>query len=375
MNIDILRNILRKKLTFDHTFHDIELGGLLKEKRIRLNRTQDEVSRGICSVSYLSKLENAQIEPNHYVIKELALKLNLDPNISSFHEEKMTLIDDIISAHLSNNISRIMEIRSSILKYDSLAKLHILIIDIILENEITESKFDYHVKLSNTYNQYELIALIYFISFYYFKKRHYFTAYSYLSLIIDSQNNSSTLTLLKNNLNHVISLYLDHFFPVIIDQQSTIFQQFSYSIYFKLLKFKSINTSEMTFISYEKTTINRYIKFLISNDQNLKYENIDSIDVDPVTDSFILKKSINLDDYIPKSELQIKTFGLINLQTDQEIKKKIRDDILPFLLFRGYMVYAELYKEWIVDICIETARYKEAISYINKIKKRRITSL
>lgn len=378
MNTEILKNILKKKYAFDRSFHDAELGGLLKERRINLNRTQDEVSHGICSVSYLSKLENAQIEPNQYVIQELASKLDIDPSISSFHEEKMAKLEDIIKAFFYKNTAEIKRLRTYLLKFEPISRLYVFIIDIILDQAISESRIDYHVKCSNTYNQFELISLIYFTAYYYYENHNFFLANNYISLIIDShqQNLNHILNVLIHNLYTIISLYLDNYYPIKYHVLNGFLNQsMSYEIYFKLLKSKRISSYEEILINYKKTPMNDYIKFLVSKNKTMKQEWIQSLDVDPITDCLLLQKELDLDGYVPTSKLQQKSYKLHLIESREQIKMKIRDDILPFLINRGYMVYAEYYKNWIVDICVETARYKEAMSYINKIKKRRLTSL
>ena len=50
---------------------------LLKRKRLEQNRTLEEVSKGICSPSYLSKIENGQVDADAIYYKALFEKLDL----------------------------------------------------------------------------------------------------------------------------------------------------------------------------------------------------------------------------------------------------------------------------------------------------------
>jgi HTH-type transcriptional regulator, quorum sensing regulator NprR len=65
----------------------MSIGKLIKYHRTRLGFTQKQLASGICSISYLSKLENNSIEPSKEVLNLLANKLNitLDYNENEEH--------------------------------------------------------------------------------------------------------------------------------------------------------------------------------------------------------------------------------------------------------------------------------------------------
>ncbi|MBG9587276.1 helix-turn-helix domain-containing protein [Cytobacillus firmus] len=60
------------------------LGAFLKGNRLKKKLTQNALSKGICSVSYLSKLENGYLIPDQWVLENLLNKL--DVNIDLFNE-------------------------------------------------------------------------------------------------------------------------------------------------------------------------------------------------------------------------------------------------------------------------------------------------
>ena len=53
------------------------IGAIIKRRRKELNMTLEEVTKGICCVSYLSKLENGTITPKKYVLNEVLNRLKL----------------------------------------------------------------------------------------------------------------------------------------------------------------------------------------------------------------------------------------------------------------------------------------------------------
>lgn len=56
------------------------IGVIIKKRRKDLNMTLEDVTRGICCVSYLSKLEHGTIVPKEYVMKEVLQKLDMSEN-------------------------------------------------------------------------------------------------------------------------------------------------------------------------------------------------------------------------------------------------------------------------------------------------------
>ena len=59
------------------------MGGIVKRKRLEMNLTQESFSNGICSVSYLSKVENNRMPPNDYFVKEMSKKCGLNLELCS----------------------------------------------------------------------------------------------------------------------------------------------------------------------------------------------------------------------------------------------------------------------------------------------------
>jgi len=65
------------------------IGNLIKQERLHQNLKQISLSKGICSVSYLSKIENNQAVPSDEVLSLLLRKLNLEwKDLSTKEEEK-----------------------------------------------------------------------------------------------------------------------------------------------------------------------------------------------------------------------------------------------------------------------------------------------
>ena len=83
------------------------VGTELKNRRMSLSRTLNGVSYKICSVSYLSKLENNKILPNQQYVMELCERLDLSSdNIETLLKSKSILIS-CVKAYLDGNLKKI----------------------------------------------------------------------------------------------------------------------------------------------------------------------------------------------------------------------------------------------------------------------------
>lgn len=65
-----MKKILKKDLN--------QLGVIVKHSRLKMNLTLEKLSKGICCVSYLSKLENGQIVADYNIVRKLFERLSLD---------------------------------------------------------------------------------------------------------------------------------------------------------------------------------------------------------------------------------------------------------------------------------------------------------
>ena len=78
LSISSLKNKVNKRVINSSRNDFQDIGGYIKKKRKELNITQDMVSSGICSVSYLSKIENNQIVPKEFYVREIMEKLEVE---------------------------------------------------------------------------------------------------------------------------------------------------------------------------------------------------------------------------------------------------------------------------------------------------------
>lgn len=79
------------------------IGAIIKRRRHLLKMTLEEVTKGICCVSYLSKLENGTITPKRYVLNEVLDRLKLkEENLRSKEDYISIILNCIIELYYKN---------------------------------------------------------------------------------------------------------------------------------------------------------------------------------------------------------------------------------------------------------------------------------
>ncbi|WP_052329671.1 helix-turn-helix domain-containing protein [Thermicanus aegyptius] len=72
----------------------MQIGRLILRRRKELHLTQDALAVGICSTSYLSKIENGQVTPHTEVLSALLKRLGLDPDLARETDKREMEFDD-----------------------------------------------------------------------------------------------------------------------------------------------------------------------------------------------------------------------------------------------------------------------------------------
>ena len=85
-----------------------KLAKFLKRRRLDLGLTLESVSEGICSTSYLSKIENCQVEVDHSYFSLLFEKLKLDYE-AVLKARLVPVYPDIIRAYLNNDVNYLQD--------------------------------------------------------------------------------------------------------------------------------------------------------------------------------------------------------------------------------------------------------------------------
>lgn len=412
MSVSSLKNKINKRVrnSSKNDFQDI--GGYIKKKRKELNVTQDIVSNGICSVSYLSKIENNQIIPKEFYVREIMDKLDVDKEYyekdinDSLYLNRMLLgmfyLDDEL---IENTFEEIKEIE------------HNLTINICkLSYYVYFSKNDdnqYVMMLENLVNNmndfelkiYLIVASLYYISLEKFKTSLEILMLGskieitndYLSALYGENIYLVKQRLLKKNCSSddyeraqsvynrfhnikrsvLLALWKTYYISIENPSESlmllkkikvSFLDEFSKD-FFYLIKARSLFKTEC---------LNESIVCLNNIRENSTFfyqKNIMLFEICLLEKDNDMCLSINdiLKSYKPdKFQLKHKVYYHYLLEKDKDsIKEYLRDIAIPFSIKINDFYGLEMYINEIMEICITSSRYKEAVQFYKKWQKEK----
>ncbi len=411
MSIISLKNKINKRIKVSDYRSDYqEIGSFIKNKRKELNVTQDVISNGICSISYLSKIENNQIIPNEYYIREIMGKLDVE---ESFYQKSL---DDKL--YLNNLIKGVFYLDDDLVKntYEEIKDIeHNLVINIVKLGYYTyfnkEDENQYVMMLENlvtNMSDLELKTYLYLSSIYFMSKEKFKTALEvltlgnkisinneYLDALISEYTYLAKQRLLKKNSSlenyqnaqyiynkfhnnkRVINLalwktrYLSKENP---EKALVVLKMIKESLLDKASKyFYYLIEAEILYVlgHYKDSTLalNR-----IGNESNFFFQkmillfSICKIE----NDSGMLEeiKKI-LSTFKPnRFQLQYKVkYHYLLIDKEEDLKEYLRDIAIPYSIKIEDFYGLKNYTNDIVDICIKTSRYKEATQFYKKYQK------
>lgn len=177
------------------------IGTELKRVRTSQAQTLSSVAGNLCSVSYLCKVEKAQLKPNRYMLNEICKKLNLDsPKLNLLFELK-SILSKAVSYYYHKKFAEIEDLFKSCKVFDNYrSKLLFLIYYIAFykfteANEVSNELF----KITNVMHEDELsIFMVFYSILKYYEE-------SYLETL-DNLKNLSNHYSLEDDLAKIASL-------------------------------------------------------------------------------------------------------------------------------------------------------------------------
>lgn len=412
MSVSSLKNKINKRIKNSSRNDFQDIGGYIKKKRKELNVTQDVISNGICSVSYLSKIENNQIIPKEFYVREIMDKLDVD---KEYYEKD---IND--SLYLNKLLQGIFYCDDPIIKktYTEIQMIeHNLTINICkLVYYVYFGKEDenqYVMMLENLVNNmnnfelktYLLLASLYYISIDKFKialeilllgdkidiNNDYLTAlYSEHTYLVkqrllrknsssdDYQNAQNIYNRFHNNKRSVVlALWKSYYVSIENPEESlkelnrmkiSYLDDYSKDFYY-LIKAKSLFNTE--FLNESILALNNirenssffYQKTILLYEICLKEKDKDMCNS--------IKTILN--NYKPdKFQLKHKVYYHYLLEQGKDkVKEYLRNIAIPYSIKIDDYYGLEKYTNRIMDICIDNSRYKEAVQYYKKWQKEK----
>ena len=389
------------------------LAKFLKRRRNELNRTLEDVSRGICSPSYLSKIENCQVEVDSYYYESLFEKLDLKYE-NFIKERQVSFFPKIMKYYLLEKYElleeRLKEMVNGSLYCETELELVVLLNNIVGKNyDEAENLIEKIEKVRNTLTKEELYIFSFLITLFLYKTNQTIDALEQVKVLIHNPFEEESYNIA------VTDLAIDIYFSL---GNETMF----FTYYQELLRYKNqellnnrklfhelqslvlevkngkktilaeLEDLKLTYPNLEKDiTVNYYLGliyyYLEDYQKALEIVNVSNPTPQLLSlEATILNKINNLEQSI-NFLTKIKQINFITKGEDvylnylEYIREKIEQysysKILSFLksvalphITKNYIsfIYEEEIKEYLI-LCYELGKYKETIRLLLKLKQ------
>jgi len=398
----------KNKLLDEHVMKDI--GSFIKKQRVERNITQEKLSEGICSISYLSKIENNQIIPNHYLCKKIFERLEVKEDCFNVSIKDHEYLKEAINAYfyyqndlLSDIYDEVQVIEKSIKK-----ELIELIYFLVFDKQKAKKYINLLENIVKTMRTEELSVYLLFSSVYYLsinKNRlsfqilnslenvdvrnkkvillmHYYRYivsqklklknYShndyneYLSLSVKYNNNirlnnlklvKSEFLLLEDPVNAFNSLKYMSPRHMTLSQKNKLYYLLGACMYRLKLFDEALNELENVYENSKYYAVSLLVKLAIYKRLNDTYNHT-------ITENLI--KNLVANDRLIKERVNFQ-YKIIEDECDK--KDYLREIAIPYSIKTEDYYMLEYYVKAIMDICIKNSRYKEALQYLKKLNK------
>lgn len=256
--------------------YQTELARILKAKRLEQGKSLMEVASGICSVSYLSRLENNQIKFQDPYLKMLFEKLAI--NYDELKKaRKQNLFLSLIKKNLLHQTIAYKEMLNEMVKsnnYLDVERELVLLYDNLLENNFDEATFIMAKIDANNYyySNMEKIFYIYLVVLFYYKTGQINMAYRHLKVLLSYKIDDEILYWVIFELAMEINfelgkntIYIRDYMRFIKDAPANYFTN-----HFICHKFKMIYLESMDAFSQSVDKIKTYFSELNTSDENIK---------------------------------------------------------------------------------------------------------
>lgn len=193
------------------------IGVMIKRRRKDLNMTLEDATKGICCVSYLSKLEHGTIEPKRYVLNEVLDRLDMKEQNLRTKNEYLTLITNCMIEYYHKNYDYISKCYKNISEVeaihftDIIKALYFLSID---DQTNADKAINNALVVKNDLDNNEIYACIIISALILEKRRKYREALEIIKNLEHIYTGNSEIEKLKFNTLCRIYLVLGKYIPL-----------------------------------------------------------------------------------------------------------------------------------------------------------------
>lgn len=177
--------------------NDYQIGQFLKRKRLEKGMKLEDVASGICSVSYLSRIENDLALTSTDNLKALFERFDLDyENVKEIRQNN--IYEELLVKELSNHKKEINEIISQAINNKAYAsiELDLLVLYNSIFNEMYSEAKNILIKqnaIKEMYSNQELVFYLYLVTRYLHETNQTKKAYNQIRVLCSLENNSEIM--------------------------------------------------------------------------------------------------------------------------------------------------------------------------------------
>lgn len=411
MSISSLKNRVNKRVELEKYKSDFsDIGSFIKRKRKELNVTQDEISNGICSISYLSKIENNQIVPKDFYVKEIMDRLDVEDDVYTKSIKDKEYVDATLKAFFYLDDEAMINIYEEVkdIEHNVIINLCKLGYTVYFNLEDDNQYVMMLEHLANNMTNIELKTYLYFSTLFFIQHEKYKVALELILLNNKVSGDNSMLEgmfyelsyyvkqrlLIKNcaseDYQHAMNIY---------NRNHNVKRIMSLAIYkaYYLTKenprkaMRILNTIKVNQLNKELKDLFYIIKSeVLFNLENYKDSSFYLKNISDTSDYYLKKMTLliricqkendfetieNIKEIVKsykpkKTELRNKIHYHFLVQEDKEDQKEyLRDVAIPFSIKIEDYDSLDNYTNEVMNICAESSRYKEALQFYKKYQK------
>ena len=401
MQTKLLTEITRRKEKIAQNYLK-GVGQILKKKRIELKMTQELAAIGICSNTYLSKIENNQITVNQEHLYLLMERMNIPTDKISFPSEMLEHLEKAVTLFFYRDVDGYTELYNHIARYDFAILLQVVKLGYyLLINDLEKAKIVHNeiFRYITVLEEYGFSVFLVFSSYYNIAIKDYKNARFTIDNIANNLYSEEQLYGLYNHAKflaygnlHLNTAALDAGFIAI-----QIFNKYAntnrineFYIWKEIFSVYEGNFNLGTFVPnklkhIENNLKNTYLVIMASRTKNpLIYLNHLEKDADNYLLGLFIKGKFHLDNseleeykktlselqelhYLKQSKIDFA--GLLKslkANDDFAIKENLINYCLDYAIQNQNLFFIEIITESISSILSKKNRYKDALIYKNK---------
>lgn len=211
MNIKSFEKIVNDRtVRFNDTRFNKNVARVIKNKRIQNNQTQSDIAEGICSISYISKIESGKCPPDNFYVREIMTRMGISLDevmVSEFSRELEDVVKAIYYEDKNSNV-KLLELTCN---SDILGAKLVQLAGKLYLDEDTDSLIQYINAYKGDLSDYELMIYMYLIAVYESKQLKYIKAINYLHILLELDDGDDYLYFLIHLLMSEAHLYVGNY--------------------------------------------------------------------------------------------------------------------------------------------------------------------